>query len=166
MLWETFVYDVWFFSIHNFASIHGRAQCNKQNMFAEYIFLPFFFTLNKKCYKMLLNEIIVSTTVKSKEIKTVQINHKDLRKKLLGTPCFYFLSLCCLINELEIRQYESIQTTKILELSSFISWPNYFNFITEGNNIKRKKIVISFEILKKCFWLVWLFLFSLKSNPN
>ena len=59
---------------------------------------------------MLLNEIIVSTTVKSKEIKTVQINHKDLRKKLLGipiTPCFYFLSLYPLINELEIRQYES-----------------------------------------------------------
>ena len=57
---------------------------------------------------MLLNEIIVSTTVKSKEIKTVQMNNKDLMKKLLGipiTPCFYFLSLCCLINELEIRQY-------------------------------------------------------------
>ena len=163
MMFDSFQYAI----LRQFTA--GHSACNKQNMFAEYIFLPFFFTLNKKCYKMLLNEIIVSTTVKSKEIKTVQINHKDLRKKLLGipiTPCFYFLSLCCLINELEIRQYESIQTTKILELSSFISWPNYFNFITEGNNIKRKKIVISFEILKKCFWLVWLFLFSLKSNPN
>ena len=59
----------------------------------------------------MLYEIIVSTTVKSKEIKTVQMNHKDLKKKLLRiaiiTPCFYFLSLCCLINESEIRQYES-----------------------------------------------------------
>ena len=58
----------------------------------------------------MLYEIIVSTTVKSKEIKTVQMKHKDLKKKILRiaiTPCFYFLSLCCLINESEIRQYES-----------------------------------------------------------
>ena len=32
------------------------------------------------CYKMLY-EIIVSTTVKPKEIKTVQTNQKDLTKK-------------------------------------------------------------------------------------
>ena len=70
-----------------------NSRCNKQNMFAEYTFLPFFFTLNKKCYKMLLNEIIVSTTVKSKEIKTVQINHKDLRKKLLGIPITPIVSI-------------------------------------------------------------------------
>jgi hypothetical protein len=41
----------------------------------------------------MLYEIIVSTTVKSKEIKTVQMNHKDLKKKLLRiaiTPCFIF----------------------------------------------------------------------------
>ena len=70
----------------------GHSVTNKICMFAEYIFLHFFFTLNKKCYKMLY-EIIVSTTVKSKEIKTVQMNHKDLKKKLLRiaiTPCFIF----------------------------------------------------------------------------
>ena len=150
MLWETFVYDVWFFSIHNFASIHGRAQCNKQNMFAEYIFLPFFFTLNKKCYKMLLNEIIVSTTVKSKEIKTVQINHKDLRKKLLGipiTPCFYFLSLCCLINELEIRQYES---TKLQQ-----SWnyrPSFRDQITLTSLLKVIKEHVKKSLFLSKYW--------------
>ena len=87
---------------------------NKIPMFAKYIFLPFKFTWNKKCYKMLY-EIIVSTRVKSKKMKTNQMNYKDFRKKLLGypiTPCFYFLSLCRLIKELEIRQYESTKLQK------------------------------------------------------
>ena len=150
MLWETFVYDVWFFSIRNFASIHGRAQCNKQNMFAEYIFLPFFFTLNKKCYKMLLNEIIVSTTVKSKEIKTVQINHKDLRKKLLGipiTPCFYFLSLCRLINELEIRQYES---TKLQKSCNYR--PSFCDQITLSSLLKVIKEHVKKSLFLSKYW--------------
>ena len=130
-------------------------------MFAKYIFLPFKFTWNKKCYKMLY-EIIVSTRVKSKKMKTNQMNYKDFRKKLLGypiTPCFYFLSLCCLINELEIRQYESTKLQK--------SWnyrPSFCDQITLTSllkviNNKRKKIVISFGILKKMcdcfFFFLW-----------
>jgi len=85
----------------------------------------------------MLYEIFVSTTVKSKEIKTVQMNHKDLRKKLQLVipiiPCFYFLSLCCLINELEIRQYESTKLQK--------SWnfrPSFRDQITERNKKARR----------------------------
>ena len=138
MMFDSFQYAI----LRQFTA--GHSVTNKICLQNMYIFLPFFFTLNKKCYKMLY-EIIVSTTVKSKEIKTVQMNNKDLMKKLLGIPitqCFYFLSLCCLLNELEIRQYES---TKLQKSCNYC--PSFCDQITLSSLLK----VIKEHVKKSLF---------------
>ena len=91
MMFDSFQYAI-FASIHGGHSVTNKL-CLQNTFFHKFILI---FTFNKNCYKMLY-EIIVSTTVKPEEIKTVQMSLKGLKKTILLIQRFYFLSLCCFI---------------------------------------------------------------------